>query len=76
MLQVIQGEEVYVVDLDVMPPELELPIVATSLEEVPYAQALTLAIEWGTITEPGKYAIRMGNEQFDIFLILSEATPN
>lgn len=73
MLQVLQGEQMYVVEFDGMP---ELPITYSTEEEAPYAMALTLAIQWGVITEPGKYGIRVGDGRYDIFLLLEELNPN
>jgi hypothetical protein len=54
MLQTIEGKEVYVVDFDTMP---ELPLRWETAEEMPYTQALALAIHNGIISEPGKYGI-------------------
>ena len=56
MLQIIDNDEVYVVDLKTVP---ELPITWNTPEEEPYARALQGAIERGQISEPGKYAFRI-----------------
>jgi hypothetical protein len=55
MLQTVDAKLVYVVDLKTMPV---LPIVGTGFEQK-YAEALTLALRDGLITEPGKYGIEI-----------------
>lgn len=55
-LQIVDGTEVFVVDLEALP---ELPITWSTAEEEPYAKALDHAIRTGVITEPGKYGIEL-----------------
>lgn len=70
MLQIVDGRQVYVVDFDAMP---ELPITGVG-EEIPFARALTAAIESGLISEPGKYGIEVveehGRLDYTIFAIV------
>ena len=54
MLQIVDGQEVFVVEFDTMPA---LPITWNTPEEKPYALALQAAIQDGVITEPGKYGL-------------------
>jgi len=70
MRQIIDGYDVFVVDLDTMP---ELPITWNTEEEKPYALALAAAIQQGVITEPGKYGIHIPSDDqpllYSIFTI-------
>lgn len=59
-IQIIDNVPVYIVDLVEMP---ELPVVGTGFEQY-YAQALTMAIQGGLITEPGKYGIEVNFSDF------------
>jgi hypothetical protein len=63
MLQVVNGILVYVVEFDKLP---ELPVRGTGVEEF-YADALTSAIERGTITQPGKYAIQINIKNSELY---------
>lgn len=68
MLQKIEGRTFYIVDIkDELP---ELPIHDGGVEELaPYAQALDAAIRTGVIVEPGKYAIELVEELWQVFQI-------
>ena len=69
MLQKIDGRTVFIVEIKQDPPEL-LPINDGGDEELaPYAQALDAAIRTGVIVEPGKYAIELVEELWQVFQI-------
>lgn len=53
MLQVLEHQAIYIVDLDVLPRQT---IVGVGVEQY-YAAALTTALAQGLITKPGKYGI-------------------
>lgn len=74
MLQIVDGLEVFVVDLQTMP---ELPITWERDEEQPYALALETALRAGAITVPGKYGIYVEGTEgpkpiFNLYHIIEE----
>jgi|1186.fasta_scaffold767150_2 hypothetical protein len=68
MIQKLNGLWVYVVEFDTLP---ELPVLGFGVEK-DYAEALTAAIRTGVITEGGKYAIHLSqnNTHYDVYKIL------
>lgn len=67
MIQTINGQNVYVIDLKTMP---QLPIWGTGWE-APYAEALTAAISEGVINETGKYGVQvnLNTNEWKVFKI-------
>ena len=67
MFQVIQGHQVYVVDLVEFPPPMPVGDGGNPALK-PYAEALTAAIKTEQITGPGKYGIEIYYEPLSIGL--------
>ncbi len=68
MLQKIQGHTVYVLEIT---ETLVLPITDGGDPQLtPYAEAATKAIYDGTIPGPGKYAIEIVDESYNVFDVL------
>lgn len=74
MLQIIDGREVFVVEINGFPRSL-LPVTWESPAERPYAIALDSAIKAGIVTAPGKYGIHVttdkaNNDTYNIYKII------